>query len=151
MWGCEGWECVWGLGERGLHVQSDSQAVHDKRIEENLHCTYRWYKILLASFPGFNAQECKHWSCAGVESVVFFLTWEVVKDRCEVDATLIVRGRMRLRTEKGMKVAVNLLHVSSYWASNIIHMHWTLKHSWLNNMQNVAFLFLSCFDYAMLT
>ena len=38
------------------------------------------------------------------------------KDRREVDATLIVCGRMRLRTEKGMKVVGNLLHVSSYWA-----------------------------------
>ena len=45
------------------------------------------------------------------------------KDRREVDATLIVHGRMRLRTEKGTKVAGNLLHVhvSSYRASNIIH------------------------------
>ena len=38
-----------------------------------------------------------------------------------LDATLIVRRRMRLRTEKGTKVAGNLLHVSSYRASNIIH------------------------------
>ena len=43
------------------------------------------------------------------------------KDRHQVDATLIVRGCMRLRTEKGTKVAGNLLHVSSYRASNIIH------------------------------
>ena len=43
------------------------------------------------------------------------------KDRREVDATLIVHGRMRLRTEKGTKVAGNLLHVSCYRASNIIH------------------------------
>jgi len=43
------------------------------------------------------------------------------KDRHKVDATLIVRGRMRRRTEKGTKVAGNLLHVSSYWASNVIH------------------------------
>ena len=43
------------------------------------------------------------------------------KDRCKVDATLIVRGRMSLRTEKGTKVESDLLHVSSYWASNIIH------------------------------
>ena len=43
------------------------------------------------------------------------------KDRHEVDATLIVRVRMKLRTENGMKVAGNLLHVSSYQASNIIH------------------------------
>ena len=35
-------------------------------------------------------------------------------------ATLIVRGRMRLRTEKGTKVADNIQHVSSYQASNII-------------------------------
>ena len=34
------------------------------------------------------------------------------KDRREVDATLIVRGRMRLRTEKGTEVADNLLYIS---------------------------------------
>ena len=43
------------------------------------------------------------------------------KDRREVDATLIVRGHMRLGTEKGTKVAGNLLLVSSYRVSNIIH------------------------------
>jgi len=43
------------------------------------------------------------------------------KGRRKVDATLIVRGHMRLRTEKGTKVVGNLLHVSSYRASNIIH------------------------------
>ena len=81
----------------------------------------------LASFPGSNVPECEHWSCAGVESLVFFLTWEVVKDRREVDTTLIVCGHMRLRTEKGMKVADNLLHVSSYQVSNIIHTeHWSI-------------------------
>ena len=36
-------------------------------------------QILLASFPGSHAPECEHWSCAGVESLVFFLTWEAVK------------------------------------------------------------------------
>ena len=56
-----------------------------------------------------------------MESLVFFVTWEAVKDRREVDTTLIVRGHMRLRTEKGTKVAGNLLHVSSYRVSNIIH------------------------------
>ena len=43
------------------------------------------------------------------------------KDRCQVDATLIVLGRMCLRTEKGTKIADNLLHISSYRALNIIH------------------------------
>ena len=62
------------------------------------------------------------------------------KDRREVDATLIVRGRMRLRTEKRTKVADNLLHVSTYRALNNIHTV-VLKHSWLKNAQNVAFLF----------
>ena len=76
---------------------------------------------LLASFPGSHASECEHWSCAGVESLVFFFTWEAVKDRREVDATLIVRERMRLRTEKGAKVVGNLLHVSSYRVLNNIH------------------------------
>jgi len=48
-------------------------------------------------------------------------------DRREVDTTLIVRGHMRLRTEKGTKVAGNLLHVSSYWALNIIRTeHWSI-------------------------
>ena len=81
-----------------------------------VHCL-----VQVASFPGSHTRERKHWSCVGVESLVLFLTWEVVKDRREVDATLIVCGCMRLRTEKGTKVANNLLHVSSYWASNIIH------------------------------
>ena len=75
----------------------------------------------IALFPGSHTPERKHWSCAGVESLVFFLTWEAAKDRREVDATLIVRGRMRLRTEKGTKVADNLLHISSYRALNNIH------------------------------
>ena len=43
------------------------------------------------------------------------------KDRRKVDATFIVRGHMRLRTEKGTKVAENLLHISSYRALNNIH------------------------------
>ena len=43
------------------------------------------------------------------------------KDRRKVDATLIVHGRIRLRTEKGTKVAGNLLHISSYQALNNIH------------------------------
>ena len=59
--------------------------------------------------------------CMRVESLVFFLTWEALKDRHKVDATLIVRGCMRLSTEKGKKVAGDLLHVSSYRVSNIIH------------------------------
>ena len=29
----------------------------------------------LASFPGSHAPEHKHWSCVGMESLVFFLTW----------------------------------------------------------------------------
>ena len=62
------------------------------------------------------------------------------KDRREVDATLIVHGRMRLRTEKGTKVVGNLLHVSNYRALNIIHTE-----------RCVAFLFWSYFDYVMLT
>ena len=33
----------------------------------------------LASFPGSHAWERKHWSCAGVESLVFFVTWKVQK------------------------------------------------------------------------
>ena len=105
--------------------------------------------IVLASFPGSHAWEPKHWSCAGVESLVFILTWEAVKDRHEVDATLIVRGRMWLRTEKGTKVAGNLLHVSSYRVSNIIHTErwsvigWTTRKRCLS----VFVLFWLCHAY----
>ena len=92
----------------------------------HLHQTAR-YSCSIALFPGSHAPERKHWSCAGVESLVFFHMWEAVKDRHELDATLIVRGRMRLRTEKGTKVAGNLLHISSYRALNIIHTeHWSI-------------------------
>ena len=54
-----------------------------------------------------------------MESLIFFS--RKAKDRRELDATLVVRGRMSLRAEKETKVADNLLHVSSYRASNIIH------------------------------
>ena len=50
-----------------------------------------------------------------------FCHMKSAKDRREVDATLIVRGHMRLRTEKGMKVVDNLLHICSYRALNNIH------------------------------
>ena len=46
-------------------------------------------------------------------------------------------------------VCGNLLHVSSYQGSNIIHTKHSLKHSWLNNVQSVAFLFWSYFDDVM--
>ena len=96
-------------------------------LEVGLIRSMEWQELYSSSFPGSHAQEREHWSCEGVESLVFFLTWEALKDRREVDATLIVRGRMRLRTEKGMKVANNLLHVSSYQASNIIQTeHWNV-------------------------
>ena len=75
---------------------------------------------------------------------------ESAKDRREVDATLIVRGRMRLRAEKGTKVADILLHISSYRALNNIHTE-QLKRSWLNNAQTLPFCFLSYFDYVMFT
>ena len=58
--------------------------------------------------------------CRRGEPGIFFHV-KSAKDRREVDATLIVCGRMRLRTEKGTKVADNLLHISSYWALNNIH------------------------------
>ena len=46
----------------------------------------------------------------------------------------------RLRTGKRAKVVANLLHVSSYRGSNIIHTeHWT--QSWLNNAQMLPFCF----------
>ena len=87
----------------------------------------RKHSLAVASFPSSHALEREHWSCAGMESLVFFLMWEAVKDRRKVDATLIVRGHMSLRTEKGTKIAGNLLHVSSYRASNIIYTkHWNI-------------------------
>ena len=33
------------------------------------------WEYFLASFPSSPTSECEHWSCAGVESVVSFLTW----------------------------------------------------------------------------
>ena len=103
---------------------------------------------ILASFPGSHAREREHWSCAGVESLLFFCHVKSAKDRREVDATLIVRGRMRLRTEKGTKVADNLLYISSYRALT----HRALKRSWLN-AQTVPFGFCPILnhDYVMLT
>ena len=59
--------------------------------------------------------------CRRGEPGIFSHVRSGIKGRCEVDTTLIVCGRMRLRTEKGTKVAGNLLYVSSYRASNIIH------------------------------
>ena len=103
--------------------------------ERNVH------NVLLASFPGFHARKHEHWSCAGVESLVFFLMWEAVKDRREVDATLIVRGHMRLRTEKGTKVADNLLHVSSYRALNIMQ---TERWSVVGWITRITLLFCFC-------
>ena len=73
---------------------------------------------LIPRLPCSGTQTLKLCRC-GDPSI--FLTWEALKDRRKVDATLIVRGCMRLRTEKGTKVADNLLHISSYRASNIIH------------------------------
>ena len=117
----------------GIHNcdHSDDASLRCQRKCFNCHCIKTFvegcgkiFKLCaerLASFPGSHALECEHWSCAGVKSLVFFLTWEAVKDRRKVDATLIVHGQMSLRTEKGMKVAGNLLHVSSYRALNIIH------------------------------
>ena len=34
---------------------------------------------VLAPFPGSHAQECKHWSCAGTESLVYFVTRKASK------------------------------------------------------------------------
>ena len=65
---------------------------------------------------------------------------ESAKNRRKVDTTLIVRERMRLRTEKGTKVADILLHISSYRALNNIHTE-QLKRSWLNNAQTLPFCF----------
>ena len=91
----------------------------------------------LVSFPGSHTPEHKYWSCAGVESLVFFLMWEAVKvERRHLNC---VWAYPRFKTGKRGKVAGNLLHVSSYRRSNITHTdHW--MRSWLN-VQSVAFLF----------
>ena len=70
------------------------------------------------------------------------------KDRREVDATLIVHGRMWLRTEKGTKVAGNLLHVSSYRASNIIHTErWSVV-GWTTRKRCLSVFVLFCWRHA---
>ena len=93
-----------------------------------------------ASFPGSHAPECEHWSCAGIESLVLFLTWVLSKVEREKDLNCALGyppplPPQRLRTWKwaNIKLAGNLLHVSSYRGANIIHIeHQT--HSWLNNV-----------------
>jgi len=46
-------------------------------------CTGMWplmsNLLYVASFPGSHAREREHWSCAGVESLVFFVTWKAEK------------------------------------------------------------------------
>ena len=44
---------------------------------------HKWWtcgqRLALASFPGSHAPEREHWSCAGMESLVFFVTWKAPK------------------------------------------------------------------------
>ena len=107
----------------------------------------------LASFPGSPTLEHQHWSCAGGESLVFFLTWA---------ASRLERGYRDLNfawaypKTQNRKKSNHSSHVStgSYWGVNIIHTeHWT-QSWWLNNAQNFAFLFYkfcSYFNYIILT
>ena len=70
------------------------------------------------------------------------------KDRREVDATLIVHGCMRLRTEKGTKVADKLLHLSSYRVLNNIHTeHWSVV-GWTTRKRCLSVFVLFCWRHA---
>ena len=77
--------------------------------------------FLLALFPGSHALEREHWSCAGVESLVFFVTWKALKVERRWRGLNCAWAYPRLRTGKRAKVAGNLLHISSYQALNNIH------------------------------
>ena len=97
----------------------------------------------VALFRGSHTPEHDHWSCAGRESLVFFLTWAALKVGGNWDLNC---AWAYLKTQNKKKS--NLLHVSSYQGANITRTkRWT--HSWLNNAQNVAFLFY--FNYIRLS
>ena len=99
------------------------------RFTNNFKSTF-----LVASFPGLADPECKHWSCAGVESLVFFAREQFQGCR----ETLIVCGCTQRLNRKGTKVVYNILHISSNRGSNILHTErWT--HSWLKTYKMLPF------------
>ena len=67
--------CIWilplqgtsELDRRKTEIESRAKAMRD-RLTGMVQAT------ILASFPGSHAPECEHRSCAGVESLVFFVT-----------------------------------------------------------------------------
>ena len=75
----------------------------------------------LPSFPGSHTPEREHWSCAGVESLVFFVMWKAPKVERRYRELNCTWAYLRCTTEKRAKVVGNLLHISSYLGSNNIH------------------------------
>ena len=72
--------------------------------------------------------------------VVFFSHVRTLKGRKAVERPYCTWAYRRLRTGERAMVAGNLLHVYSYQGVNIIHTKCWMQ-IWLNNTQNVAFLF----------
>ena len=83
--------------------------------------------VILASFPGSQAPECEHWCCAGMESLVFFVTWKAVKVERGCKDLNCVWAYPKAQNMKGTKVAGNLLHESSYQGMNISRLNNTQK------------------------
>ena len=92
--------------------------------------------VILASFPGSHAPERKHWSCAGMESLVFFLTWAPPKVERGCKDLNCVWAYPKAQNRKGAKVAGSFRHVPSYQGTNIIHTE-RRTHSRLNNTQKM--------------
>ena len=83
----------WGRPRNArLYFQQFASYPHVSNLHWHIRCT-----ISLASFPGFHIPECKHWSCAGVESLVFFLMWALSKEERDFNC---VWAYPRLRTGK---------------------------------------------------
>ena len=78
-------------------------------------------RSLVPRLPGSHTPEREHWSFAAVESLVFFVTWKAPKVERRQRGFNCAWAYPRLRTGKRAKIAGNLLHISSYRASNIIH------------------------------
>ena len=77
-WEREGWR-----GKEGVGWRWESKIFKQYPFDQRKFLII-WFTVV-ASFPGSHAQECEHWSCAGIESLVFILTWEALKGRREVD------------------------------------------------------------------
>ena len=119
---------------------------HTLFIDHYFHIHVHLRSCLIASFPGSSAPECEHWSCAGARQREPGNLSHVstIKGRTEVERRLnkLICTLVDPTTQSRKKSEDSRQLTTRIWLSgaNIIHTeHWT--HSWLNNAQNVAFLF----------